>query len=112
MSQPAHYVIRVKGHLSSQWAGRFGGMAIENHPNGEAALSGVLPDQSALYGILRQIHNLGLTLVSVQRAELDPVASQRDWKTWVCHVGLETQSIISRQSSREWRRAQQQRLFG
>jgi hypothetical protein len=78
MSQPAHYVIRVKGHLSSQWAGWFGGMAIENQPDGDAALSGVLPDQSALYGVLRQIHDLGLTLISVQRVELDSGVSRLD----------------------------------
>jgi len=30
----------------------------------------VLPDQSALYGVLRQVHDLGLTLISVQRIEL------------------------------------------
>lgn len=70
MSQPAHDVIRVKGHLSSQWAGWFDGMAIENQPDGDAMLSGVLPDQSALYGVLRQVHDVGLTLVSVQRIEL------------------------------------------
>ena len=78
MGQPAQYVIRVKGHLSGQWAGWFDGMAIENQPNGEAELSGVLPDQSALYGVLRQIHNLGLTLISVQRVELDSGVSRLD----------------------------------
>ncbi len=77
MSQPARYVIQVVGHLSDQWGGWFGGMAIENQPNGEAMLSGVLPDQSALYGVLRQIHDLGLTLVSVRRVELDPGVSRR-----------------------------------
>ena len=70
MSQPAHYVIRVKGHLSGQWTDWFDGMAIENQPNGDAVLSGVLPDQSALYGVLRQVHDLGLTLIAVQRIEL------------------------------------------
>jgi len=70
MSQPACYAIRVKGHLSSQWAGWFDGMTIENQPDGDAVLFGVLPDQSALYGVLRQVHDLGLTLISVQRIEL------------------------------------------
>jgi hypothetical protein len=69
MSDPAHYEIRVKGHLSKQWADRFGGLAIDNLPNGEASLSGTLPDQAALHGVLNQILYLGLTLVSLNRTE-------------------------------------------
>ena len=59
--------IRVKGHLyqTSRWADWFGGLAIENQPDGKALLSGPLPDQSALYGILNRIRDLGLILVSV-----------------------------------------------
>jgi hypothetical protein len=57
--------IRVKGHLSDRWVEWFGGLTIENQPNGETVLSGPLPDQAALYGILNRIRNLGLTLVAV-----------------------------------------------
>ena len=63
--------IRVKGHLSSQWADWFDGLAIENQPNGEALLSGLLPDQSALYGVLNRIRDLGLTLVAMNCVEPD-----------------------------------------
>ena len=70
MSDPAHYEIRVKGHLSSHWADRFGGLAIDNLPDGEALLSGTLPDQSALHGILNRILYLGLTLMSLNRTDL------------------------------------------
>jgi hypothetical protein len=66
-----HCEIRVKGHLSNQWADWFGGLEIENHPNGEAVLSGLLPDQSALYGILNRVRDLGLTLVAVSCVEPD-----------------------------------------
>ncbi len=72
MSDPAHYEIRVKGHLSSQWAGQFGGLAIDNLPTGEALLSGTLPDQAAMHGVLNRILYIGLTLVSLKRIELDP----------------------------------------
>lgn len=69
--------IRVKGHLypSDRWAEWFGGLTIENQPDGEALLSGPLPDQSALYGILNRIRDLGLTLVSVNCVE--PNAGER-----------------------------------
>ena len=71
MAELMHCEIRVKGHLSGQWADWFGGLEIENQPNGEAVLSGPLPDQSALYGILNRIRDLGLTLVAVSCVEPD-----------------------------------------
>ncbi len=70
MPDPAHYEIRVRGHLSNQWAERFGGLAIDNLPNGEALLSGALPDQAALHGVLNRILYLGLTLVFLNRTDL------------------------------------------
>jgi len=63
--------IRVKGHLSDRWVEWFGGLTIENQPSGETVLSGPLPDQSALYGILNRIRDLGLILVSVNCVEPD-----------------------------------------
>jgi hypothetical protein len=65
--------IRVKGHLypSDRWAEWFGGLTIENQPDGEALLSGLLPDQAALHGVLNRIRDLGLTLVSVNCVEPD-----------------------------------------
>ncbi len=72
MAEPALYQIRVQGHLSSQWTDWFGGLKIENQPNGEAMLSGRLPDQAALYGILNQIRDAGLTLISLSRIADDP----------------------------------------
>ena len=65
MDQPTYYEIRLKSHLESAWADWFDGLAITNLANGEALLSGTLPDQAALHGVLNRISNLGLTLVSV-----------------------------------------------
>jgi hypothetical protein len=69
MDESAYYRIRVKGHLSKQWADWFDGLALENLPDGYAELSGTLPDQSALYGVLNLIRDIGLTLISVNRVE-------------------------------------------
>jgi hypothetical protein len=44
-------------------------MRVENQPNGDALLSGELRDQAALHAVLRQIYNLGLTLIALQRSE-------------------------------------------
>ena len=65
MDEPACYKIRVKGHLSEQWSDWFDGLTLENLPGGQTELSGMLPDQSALYGVLNTIRDMGLTLVSV-----------------------------------------------
>jgi hypothetical protein len=65
MESPTFYQIRISGHLESAWADWFSGLAISNLENGEALLSGSLPDQAALHGVLNRISNLGLTLISV-----------------------------------------------
>lgn len=65
MDNPTIYQIRVKGHLDATWAEWFEGLATTNLESGEALLSGNLPDQSALQGILKRISDLGLTLISV-----------------------------------------------
>ena len=67
MDEPTCYRIRVKGHLSEQWANWFDGLTLENLPDGDAVLSGRLPDQPALYGVLNRIRDIGLTLISVNR---------------------------------------------
>ena len=67
MDEPACYRIRVKGHLSEQWANWFEGLTLENLPDGDALLSGQLLDQPALYGVLNRIRDIGLSLISVNR---------------------------------------------
>lgn len=64
-SQPVVYQIRLKGHLGSQWTDWFGGMTISLEENGETLLTGPVVDQAALHGLLRQVRDLGMPLVSV-----------------------------------------------
>jgi hypothetical protein len=61
----AVYQIIVKGHLDSHWSAWFDNMMIANEANGEAVLRGPLADQSALYGVLAKVRNLGLPLLAV-----------------------------------------------
>ncbi len=65
------YQIRVQGHLSDNWAYWFDGLALENRSNGDAVLTGPVPDQAALHAILNHIRDLGLTLVALRCVELD-----------------------------------------
>jgi hypothetical protein len=65
MDKPTLYQIRIKGHLDDTLAGWFEGLTVSNLEEGVALLSGPLPDQAALQGVLNRISNLGLTLISV-----------------------------------------------
>jgi hypothetical protein len=68
-SFPVLYEIRVSGRLSPEWAEWFGNLVLRVEQSGEGAscsiLSGPLADQSALFGILNRIRDLGLRLISV-----------------------------------------------
>jgi hypothetical protein len=64
-----HYAIRVQGHLDRSWQPRFESLRIEHQDIGMTLLSGYLPDQSALQGVLLQIIRLGLTLLSLETSE-------------------------------------------
>jgi len=66
MDKPTHYLIRVNGHLDESWADWFEGLSISNLEGGEATITGTLPDQAALHGVLNQINNLGVELLSVE----------------------------------------------
>jgi hypothetical protein len=61
------YEIRVQSHLDKTWMDGFGELQIEHQPDGCTRLIGQMMDQSALYGLLNKIHDLGLTLLSVTR---------------------------------------------
>ncbi|MCC6188981.1 MAG: hypothetical protein IT318_08095 [Anaerolineales bacterium] len=59
------YCLRVRGHLDPDWSEWFNGMTIKHEANGETTLTGVVPDQAALHGLLARVHGLGLELVAV-----------------------------------------------
>ena len=67
MDTPWTYEVRVEGHLPERWSEWFDGLVIQNEPEGETTLAGVVSDQAALFGLLTRIHALNLALVSVNR---------------------------------------------
>jgi hypothetical protein len=71
MIEPAglpHYEIRVRGRLGPTLLEAF--PTLTAHPCCDGTLlAGPLADNSALYGLLRQIEALGLELVEVRRAD-------------------------------------------
>ena len=70
--EPPHttaYQICIEGHLGQQWADWFEGMSITPEASGNTLLTGTLPDQAALHGLLKKVRDLGMTLVSINRID-------------------------------------------
>jgi hypothetical protein len=61
------YQIRIEGHLGNQWADWFDGLDISREADGKTLLSGPVPDQPALYRLLKKVRDLGMPLVSVNQ---------------------------------------------
>jgi hypothetical protein len=61
------YRIVVEGRLDERWSDWFEGLTIIPQASGQTLLSGPIPDQSALFGILLKIRDLGLSLISVNK---------------------------------------------
>ena len=62
---PEYYEIKIKGHLDPRWSHWFMGLELTQIERDGTLLSGPLPDQAALHGLLERIRDLNLTLISV-----------------------------------------------
>ncbi len=66
---PCIYQVKIEGYLGSQWADWFDGIAITYEGEDITVLTGAIVDQSALYGLLKKVRNLGMALISLQRLD-------------------------------------------
>lgn len=62
---PIIYQIKIEGHLDNSWQEWFEGMNIRRLKDGNTLLSGEVVDQAGLYGLLKKIRNLGMSLISI-----------------------------------------------
>ncbi|HEY2060823.1 MAG TPA: hypothetical protein VGH57_20830 [Amycolatopsis sp.] len=70
---PSLYTIRIRGRLGATALSAFPAMAAELN-GAETVLTGVLEDQSAMFGVLAQIEALGLELLELRPAGPAPGA--------------------------------------
>ncbi len=67
------YTFQFVGHLDRRWEAAFDGFTIthayapDHRP--VTLLTGPVPDQAALYGLISRLRDIGVTLISVQPAE-------------------------------------------
>ncbi len=71
-----HYEIRIKGHLDTSWADWFDGLTFRHEDGGETVLTGSLPDQAALHGVLNRLRDLGVQLISVNPVDKEPASDE------------------------------------
>jgi hypothetical protein len=66
---PEYYEIRIRGHLDKRWSEWFTGLKLTCLEGDVSLLSGWLPDQAALHGLLERIRDLNLPLLSISKSE-------------------------------------------
>ena len=64
------YAIRLRGHLDQRWAGEFDGLTLTCEPAGTTLLTGPVPDQAALHGVLHKVRDIGVPIISVAQIDL------------------------------------------
>jgi len=69
-TQPIRYRVVVRGRLGREFAGTFGLRGLEHEVHGgESSLTATFADQAQLHGLLDQLRDLGIQLVSVNPVE-------------------------------------------
>jgi hypothetical protein len=69
------YQITIEGHIGLDWSALFTEVTVQYTAGGQTVLTGTLPDQTALHGVLMRIRDLGLSLVEVKRID-QPAGSE------------------------------------
>jgi hypothetical protein len=75
--EPRHYEIRVRGAIGPTMMQAFPTLALSQSGQ-DTLLTGSLPDQSALYGVIHQLEALGLELLAIRCLPTAPRSSACD----------------------------------
>lgn len=63
------YQVHLQGQLDEDWGAWFGGVTVTPQGDGTTMLTCNMVDQATLHGVLRQIRDLGMPLISVNRID-------------------------------------------
>jgi hypothetical protein len=61
------YLFEIKGHVSRRWDELLINPVVELLSEGITRITAEVPDQSALYGFISRVRDLGLPLLKVER---------------------------------------------
>jgi hypothetical protein len=61
--------VRVKGRIDERWSEWLDGLRIVHTEQDETVLTGTVLDQTALYGLIAKLRDLGLPLLTVNSVE-------------------------------------------
>ncbi len=64
-TESPNFKVEIEGHLSNQRRQRFGEFQVTLLANGRTLISGSLRDRAQLFGILIQIRDMGLPIISI-----------------------------------------------
>jgi len=78
---PEYYEIKIEGHLDVHWSESLSGLKLKHLDGYQTLLSGTLPDQAALHGLLERIRDLNLKLISVTSGS--PSTHPSAWEVWI-----------------------------
>ena len=67
MYKPGVYQIHIEGVITDHWSGWLENLAVQHISDKETVLTGELPDQAALLGVLSKIHTLNLKIIAVSK---------------------------------------------
>ncbi|HUV16669.1 MAG TPA: hypothetical protein VMW28_08930 [Pelolinea sp.] len=64
-----HIEIKVASQINPEWAEWFKDFTLSYTEKGETTISGEVIDQSALYGLLSKLRDLGMKLIHIETTE-------------------------------------------
>lgn len=73
---PATYEIRIRSKIDAGWSDWFDQMILNYTTDEEGTVTtlvGTIKDQAALYGLIKKIRDLGLTILSINQVESEDV---------------------------------------